>query len=350
VVDVGDGKFAEYIAGATVLVTGAGGSIGAELCARLIGLGVRELVLVDQAEAPLLELATTLRYDHAFTDSVLVLADIRSAARAADVFERHRPDVVFHAAAYKQVPLLEAHPVEAAATNVLGTKSVADAALRVGVEHFVLFSTDKALQPRSILGQTKAVAEWIVAAAGHEAADAHYTSIRLGNVVDSAGSILPLFRRQIACGGPVTVTHPKTTRYLMTGGEAAGLAIVAGALADSNAVFCLDVGRPVRVLDIARRLTRVAPGEIAIEFVGMRPGERLHEQLFWSGDEIVWTACERVFRSTLDRVDPAWLNLWIAALARHVERASAAGVRAALAEMHAAPEQEVVRPSAVVAG
>jgi FlaA1/EpsC-like NDP-sugar epimerase len=348
VIGVNDGELADYMVDATVLVTGAGGSLGAELCARLTRLGVRELVLVDQAEAPLVELATELRYEHGFTDAVPVLADIRSAARTVEVFEEHRPDVVFHTAAYKQVPLLEAHPVEAVATNVLATKHIVDAALLVGVERLVLFSTDKAVQPASILGQTKSVAEWIVAAAGREE-HARYASVRLGNVVDSAGSILPLFRRQVARGGPVTVTHPKTTRYLMTAGEAAGLAIVAGALADSNGIFWLDMGPPVRVLDLARRLARAASRDVAIDFVGLRPGERLHEHLCWEGDEIAATPCERVFRSPMRHVDPAWLNAWLAALARHVDRASAAGVRAALTEMHAAPEREIVPPSAVVA-
>jgi FlaA1/EpsC-like NDP-sugar epimerase len=345
VIDFGDGELAEYVTGATVVVTGAGGSIGAELCARLARLGARELVLVDQAEAPLLELAAALRHEHGFPGAAPVLADIRRPSRAVEVFERHRPDVVFHAAAYKQVPLLEAHPVEAVATNVFGTKALVDAARRVEVERFVLFSTDKAVQPTNILGQTKAVAEWIVAAAGYP----RYTSIRLGNVVDSAGSILPLFRRQVARGGPVTVTHPQATRYLMTRREAAQLAIAAGTLADPGSIFWLDVGRPVRILDIARRLTRAAPAEIAIDFVGLRPGERLHEHLFRRGDEIAATECERVFRSTLPQVDPSWLNAWIGALARHVERESAVGVRAALADMHGAPEPVAVRASAVVA-
>ena len=349
VVDVDDAKFADYIAEATVLVTGAGGSLGAELCARLTQLGAGELILVDQAEASLVELATALRYDHGFANAVPVLADIRSAARAVEVFERHRPDVVFHTAAYKQVPLLEAHPVEAVATNVLATKCIVDAAGRVGVERFVLFSTDKAVQPASILGQTKAVAEWIVSTAGREATAARYASVRLGNVVDSSGSTLPLFRWQVARGGPVTVTHPKVTRYMMTAGEAAGLAIVAGALADSNGIFCLDMGPPVSVLDLARRLARATSRDVAIDFVGLRAGERLHEQLFWENDEIVGTPCERVLRSTMRQVDPTWLNAAIAVLARHVERASAAGVRAALAEMHEAPEREDVLPTAVLA-
>jgi FlaA1/EpsC-like NDP-sugar epimerase len=219
----------------------------------------------------------------------------------------------------------------------------------VGAERFVLFSTDKAVRPLSILGQTKAVAEWIVAAAGSEAAHGRYASIRLGNVVDSAGSILPLFRRQIENGGPVTVTNPQATRYLMTAGEAVGLAVVAGGLAGSSGIFWLDVGPPVRVLDVARQLARTASLDIAVDFVGLRAGERLHERMFCEGDEIVATSCDRVFRSTAHQVGPMWLSAWLAVLARHVERASAAGVRAALAEMQEVPDRETALSSAVLA-
>jgi FlaA1/EpsC-like NDP-sugar epimerase len=348
-VDVRDGDFAQYISDATVLITGAAGSLGTELAARLTRLGVGALVLVDNAEVPLVELTSALRDDHGFADAVPVLADIRSARRAVDVMTRYRPDVVFHAAAYKQLPLMEAHPVEGVATNVVATKNMVDAARSVGVERFVLFSTDKAVEPTSILGQTKAVAEWIVATAGRQAPGSRYTSVRLGNVVDSAGSILPLFRRQIARGGPLTVTDPETTRYLMTSAEAAGLAIVAGALGDSDSVFWLDLGPPVRVLELAERLIGAASAEIAIDFVGLRPGERLHEQLFSESDQILPTTCERVFRSAAPRVDPAWLGAWTAALGRHVDRASAAGVRAALAEIHGAPELELAASSAGLA-
>jgi FlaA1/EpsC-like NDP-sugar epimerase len=288
-----------------------------------------------------------LRQDLGFANGVAVLADIKSRPRAIEVFERHRPDVVFHAAAYKQVPLLEEFPVEGAATNVLGTKSIIDAARRVDAGCFVLFSTDKAVQPTSILGQTKSVAEWIVATAGDDAAHGRYAAVRLGNVVDSAGSILPIFRRQVAGGGPVTVTDRQATRYLITAGEAAGLAIVAGALADSKGVFLLDSGPPVSILDLARRVASAAPGDVDVDFVGLRAGERLHEHLCWHGDDTSGTPCERVLRSPMRRVDPAWLNGWLAVLARHVQGASAAGVRAALAEMHAAPALSGVSPAAV---
>ena len=348
IVDFSADGFGGYLAGATVLVTGAGGSIGGELCARLTGLGVRKLLVVDQVEAPLVGLERALRKDFGFARVVPVLLDVRSRTRTLDVFERHRPNVVFHAAAYKHVPLLEAFPVEGVATNVLGTSSIIEAALHVGVDRFVLFSTDKAVHATSILGQTKAVAEWIVAVGGRQARHGGYASVRLGNVMDSAGSILPLFRQQVANGGPITVTHPRATRYLMTAAEAAGLAIVAGGLADSKSVFWLDSGPPVRVLDLARRLASVASRDVGFDFVGLRAGERLHEHLFSNGDEIAATSYENVWRSSACPVDPRWLNRWLAVLARHVECASAAGVRAALAEMHfelrEVPQPETIGP------
>ncbi|HEU6444736.1 MAG TPA: SDR family NAD(P)-dependent oxidoreductase [Gaiellaceae bacterium] len=349
VVDVDVAGFCGYLADATVLVTGAGGSIGAELCAQLVRRGVGELVLVDQAEASLAAVVRRLADDLGFRDAAPVLADIKSPERTASVFEEHRPAVVFHAAAYKHVPLLEASPTEGVATNVLGTKCVVDAARRTRVGRFVLFSTDKAVEPASILGQTKAVAEWIVAAAGREAAVGRYTSVRLANVVDSTGSILPVFRQQIARGGPLTVTHPAVTRYLMTADEAAKLAIVAGGLGDAGGILWLDSGPPVTILDLARRLASAASHDVAVEFIGLRMGERLHERLYSSGDEIAATPCEHVWRASASHVDPAWLNGWLSVLARHVERASATGVRAALAEMITAPERRGARQTAVVA-
>jgi dTDP-glucose 4,6-dehydratase len=338
VVDVVRRSFGDYLADASVLVTGAGGSVGAELCARLARLSVRELVLVDQSEASLVGAARWLHQNVERGIGTAVLADVKSRTRTLAVFERYRPDVVFHAAAYKHVPLLEAFPVEGVATNVLGTLNVVDAARRVGVRRFVLFSTDKAVQPTNILGQTKGVAEWIVADAGSDAPHGRYATVRLGNVIDSAGSILPIFRQQLAGGGPVTVTHRRAMRYLMTAGEAAGVAIVGGALADSDSVFFLDSGPPVSVLDLARRLASAAGRDVDIEFVGLRPGERLREQLCWTGDDVSLTPCARVLKSPMRRVDPAWLRRSLALLARHVEHASAAGVRDALGQMHAAPE------------
>ena len=265
--------FGEYLQDATVLVTGAGGSVGAELCAQLAQLDVGRLVLVDQAEAPLTGLVSALRHDLGFGHAVPVLADIKNRMRTVDVFRQHRPAVVFHAAAYKDVPLLEAFPVEGVATNILGTKCVVDAARRVGVARFVLFSTDKAVHPESILGQTKAVAEWVVAAAGREEGDGRYASIRLGNVVDSAGSIVPIFRRQVARGGPVTVTHPHARRYLITARRSSRARNRRGrpgrvATASSGSTR----GRRCRVLELAQRLASSASHDVGIDVVGLRAG------------------------------------------------------------------------------
>ena len=314
---------------------------------QLTRLGVGKLVLVDQAESTLVGLVTTLREEHGFYDSVPALADIRNAHRVAAVFDQHRPDVVFHAAANKHVPFVQAQPLEGVASNVLGTEHMVEAARRSGVVRFVLFSTDKAVEPESVLGQTKGVAEWIVGAARRDGVDGRYVAVRLGNVVDSSGSVLPLFRRQVARGGPVTVTHPEMTRYLMTASEAAGLAIVAGALADSSGIFWLDVGPPVRVLTLARRLARSRSVEVSIDFVGLRAGERLHEHMLWFDDTVDATACPGVFRSPLRRVDPRWLEDSIGALQEYVDDGAEDNVREQLAAMHAAPRGQPALVGAV---
>jgi FlaA1/EpsC-like NDP-sugar epimerase len=348
IVNLDAARFGAYLVGRRVLVTGAGGSVGVELCARLARLGARELVLVDQAEATVVELARVLRTDVGFAAAVPVVADIKSRKRAFELFERNLPDVVFHAAANKHLPALEASPVEGVATNVLGTRYIVAAARRVNVDRFVLFSTDKAVRPTSVLGQTKAVAEWIVASTGRDARG-RYASVRFGNVVDSAGSMLPIFRRQVAGGGPITVTDPRATRYLMTSGEAAGLAIVSGGLADGNRLFWLDSGPPVRVVDLARRLASTTSPDVAVQFVGLRAGERLHEQQVGPGEEIVPTHCERVWSAAVRHVDSAWLGRWLDVLERHVRQASAAGVRAALDEMQATPARGAGAPAWIAA-
>jgi FlaA1/EpsC-like NDP-sugar epimerase len=303
-------------------------------------------VLSDSTEGPV-DLVTALRHEYGFTAAVPVLADVRSPTRANELVARYRPDVVFHAAAYKHVPLLEAHPVEAVATNVLGTKNMVDAARAVGVERFVFFSTDKAVRPTNVLGQTKAAAEWIVATSGDDGPGSRYSSIRLANVVDATGGILARFRRQLQHGGPLTVTDPRTTRLLMTSTEAVVLALVAGALAGSSGAYWLDVGPPVRILDLAHRLT--AGREIDIEFIGLRPGENLNEESFSDGDEISETACDGVFRTALPPVDSIWLDAWTSELAQLVARASDEGVRDALAALRELHEGESAALAAGVA-
>jgi FlaA1/EpsC-like NDP-sugar epimerase len=293
---------------------------------------------VDSSEAPLVDLVTTtLRKESGSTEPVAVLADIRSPARMADVFATYRPDVVFHTAAYKHVPFLEAQPIEAAATNVLGTKNVVEAACAVEVERFVSFSTDKAARPRNVLGRTKAAAEWIVAAGDDRVPGARYSSIRLANVVDAPGGIVQCFWRQANQGGPLTVTDPRATRLMMTADEAVALAIVAGGLDDAGGVLWLDVGAPVRILDLARGVA--AGRDLDIELVGLRPGENLQEESFSDGDRTLATRCDGVFTAALPRVDRIWLDAWTSELVALVERASQEGVRHALATLCELPAE-----------
>ena len=333
--DVRESRFADYVKGACVLVTGAGGSLGAQLCRRLVTLGVDELVLLDQGEGALVDVVHQLRYDAGFTRASATLADLRNAARVREILIEHRPAIVFHTAAYKQVPLVEAHPIEAIANNVLATSALVDAVDVAEVGRFVLYSTDKAIRPRSLLGQTKAAAECIVGTVGRRSTTL-FACIRLGNVVDSAGSMLPLFRRQIAHRQPVTITHPKMTRYLMTAGEATGLAIVAGALARSGDVFRLNMGHPVRILEAARAVLDAAGSDIPVpevEFIGRRPGEKLHEDLDEPGQTVWRTNHEQIFRSPARSADAAWLEARLRRIATHVADADAAAARAELADL-----------------
>lgn len=333
-------EFAQYLEGATVLITGAAGFLGSRLAERVAESGATRLVLVDSAEGPLVDLVARGRSRWGSTDAVPVLADIRSPARTIDVVARYRPHIVFHAAAYKHVPLVQANPIEGVATNVLGTKNMVEASRAIGVERFVLFSSDKAVRPRNVLGQTKAAAEWIVAAAGDHVPGSRYSSIRLANVLDATGGILGCFRRQIQHGGPLTVTDPRATRLLMTSTEAVALALVGAAIGDSSSALWLDVDPPVRIVDIARKL---ADGhEIDTQFIGLRQGENLEERSFSDGNETSATRCEGVLKTALPRVDSVWLDAWTAEVTEFVERASDEEVRRALDAVYALAEREPV--------
>jgi O-antigen biosynthesis protein WbqV len=331
-------EFAQHLEGATVLITGAAGFLGSRLAERVARSEPKRVVLVDSAEGPLVDLVTRGRSEWSSTDTVPVLADIRSPARASDVVARYRPHIVFHAAAYKHVPLVEANPIEGVATNVLGTRNMVEASRKIGVERFVFFSSDKAVRPRNVLGQTKAAAEWLVAAAGDQLPGSRYSSIRLANVLDATGGILRCFRRQIQHGGPLTVTDPRATRLLMTSGEAVALALVCAAIGDSSSAFWLDVGPPVRIVDFASKLA--AGREIDIEFIGLRQGENLEEESFSDGNQTSVTPCEGVFKTALPRVDSVWLDAWTAELTELVERASDEEVRSALDAVYAVAERE----------
>jgi FlaA1/EpsC-like NDP-sugar epimerase len=332
-------RVGSYLAGRTVLVTGAGGSIGAELCRQIARVGPSRLVMVDNAENALFEIRRQLEDERHFSRTAAVLADCKDATRVRELFDEHQPSVVFHAAAYKHVPLMEENPVEAVRNNAVATRIVAAAAGAVGVERFVLVSTDKAVTPATVMGASKALAEWAVEAAQHRWRSTRYSSVRFGNVLGSSGSVVPIFRRQIAAGGPVTVTDEKMTRYFMTIPEAVQLIIRSGELSTGGEVFVLEMGDPVKIVDLARnmiRLTGLEPDvDIAIDIVGRRPGEKLHEELFNHGERPQPTPAERIVFASRPPLDPDWVESAFARIEELVYGGDGAGLAAAVAELSA---------------
>jgi FlaA1/EpsC-like NDP-sugar epimerase len=275
---------AGYLAGRRVLVTGAGGSIGSELCRQLAQFHPDSLVMLDRDESGLHAVQLSMDGRGLLDDRNLVVADIRDEQRLDEVFREHRPQVLFHAAALKHLPLLEMHPSEALKTNIIGTYQVLQTALRHGVDRFVNISTDKAAEPCSVLGYSKRITERLTAAAD-EAAPGTYCSVRFGNVLGSRGSVLTAFEAQVAKGGPITVTDPEVSRYFMTVQEAVRLVIQAGAVDSKREVLVLDMGEPVRIADVARRLAATADTHIQVVYTGLRPGEKLREVLLGPGEE-----------------------------------------------------------------
>ncbi len=297
------GELKEFYRGKTVLVTGAGGSIGSELSRQLGGLGPARLVLFERHEYGLYRIEMEMRRAHPATAIVPAIGDVLDRSRLAEVFGEHRPQVVFHAAAYKHVPMMEANPHEAVKVNVLGTKAVARQAMESGVERFVFISSDKAVNPRSVMGTTKRLAE-IMLQDFSRASATRFAIVRFGNVLESSGSVVPLFKEQIERGGPVTVTHPDMTRFFMTASEAVHLVLHAAILGEGGDVFVLDMGKPISVLELARQLISLhgyEPGkDIEIAFTGLRPGEKLHEELF-NPDETVQPTRHPKIRKAVSR-------------------------------------------------
>ena len=277
-------QIAGYLAGKRVLVTGAGGSIGSELSRQIQRFEPAELIMLDRDESALHAVQLSIMGRAMLDDRNLVVADIRERGRLREVFVEHRPQVVFHAAALKHLPLLEMYPEEAIKTNVKGTLDLLEISDEFGVERFVNISTDKAADPSCVLGYTKRIAERLTAQVAAEASGT-FLSVRFGNVLGSRGSVLTAFREQIARGGPVTVTHPEITRYFMTVEEAVQLVIQAGAIGRSGEALVLDMGSPVKIADVARRLVAHADRTVDIVYTGLRPGEKLHEVLLGS-DEV----------------------------------------------------------------
>ncbi len=277
--DLDIAAIADYVVGARILVTGAGGSIGSELCRQLSQWAPAELVMLDRDESALHAVALSLDHEARLDDESLVVADIRDRSRLGEVFADRRPQVVFHAAALKHVPLLELHPAEGVKTNVVGTGNVLAAARAAGVERFINISTDKAADPENVLGYTKCISEGLTAGMGQEAAGA-WVSVRFGNVLGSRGSVLTTFQHQLDAREPLTVTHEDVTRYFMTVEEAVQLVIQAGAIGENGDVLVLEMGEPIRIADVARRMAESVDPPVAVEVTGLRPGEKLHETLF----------------------------------------------------------------------
>jgi FlaA1/EpsC-like NDP-sugar epimerase len=286
-----------FLAGKRVLVTGAGGSIGSEICRQAMRFCPSRMVLLERAENNLFEIDRELREAWLGADVRPYLADICDAKRIAQIFSAEQPQVVFHCAAHKHVPMMELNACEAIRNNVFGTKTVADAALAADAQAFVLVSTDKAVNPSSVMGATKRVAELYVQSL-NGAGETRFAAVRFGNVLGSSGSVVPIFQKQIEAGGPVTVTHPDMRRYFMTIPEASQLVMQAGAIGKGGEVFVLDMGEPVKILDLARELIRrngLEPEkDIVIRFSGIRPGEKLYEELACDDEQTRPTAHEMI--------------------------------------------------------
>jgi len=340
-VEVDLGLVAAYVKDKTVAVTGAGGSIGSELCRQLARLGVARLVLVDKGESALFEIERELKEDRDFSAVVPVLANSGDRAKMRQVFERYRPEVLFHAAAYKHVGMLEANPLQAVVNNVLATRALAEVAVEFGVERFVLISTDKAANPKNVMGQSKAVCEWIIESfALHPEVDTRFVAVRFGNVLGSSGSVIPIFRKQIEQGGPVRVTTPEMTRFFMTIPEASSLVVQAGAMGGRGQVYVLDMGEPVKILDLAKQMIRLSgrnEEDIPIIFTGARAGEKVHEVLWNEGEAVGPTSHPKIMRAARPQIDAAWLEESLADLERLVEEGDTLAVVAKLRAMVAEP-------------
>jgi len=295
-----------YLTGRRILVSGAGGSIGSEICRQVARFKPKEICLFDAAETPLHDIHIELVRTFPELKVSPYLADVRDREQVNDVLEKTMPNVVFHAAAYKHVPMMEYHPAEAVKTNVFGTRNLAEAASEVGVERFVMISTDKAVNPTNVMGASKRTAELFVQAL-NDHSDTEFVTVRFGNVLGSNGSVVPLFQQQILRGGPVTVTHPDVTRYFMTIPEASQLVLQAGSMGKGGEIFLLDMGDSVKIVDLAEELIRLSGLEpyedIEIQFTGLRPGEKLFEELLIDGEGIQPTEHRKILVAAARQVD-----------------------------------------------
>lgn len=291
-------QMAGYINGKTVLVTGGAGSIGSELCYQIAGFNPKKLLIFDLNENDVYNLECDLKETFPNLKHISLIGSVRDENRVKHVFQKYRPEVIFHAAAHKHVPLMELNPIEAIKNNVFGTLNVAEASMEYSAERFILISTDKAVNPTNIMGATKRIAEIIIQMMARRS-NTVFAAVRFGNVLGSKGSVVPLFKRQIERGGPVTVTHPEVARYFMTIPEAVQLVIQAGAFANGGEIFILDMGEPVKIIDLAKdmiRLSGLEPNvDIKIQYTGLRPGEKLYEELLLDEEGITATKNEKIY-------------------------------------------------------
>lgn len=310
----------DYIEDKVILVTGGGGSIGSEICRQVALHNPKQLVIVDIYENNVYDLQLELRTHFPDLNLVVLIASVREKARIDAIFETYHPDIVYHAAAHKHVPLMEDSPNEAIKNNVLGTYNVADAADRYHAKKMVLISTDKAVRPTNVMGASKRVCEIIVEMFSQKSRT-EYAAVRFGNVLGSNGSVIPVFQKQIEAGGPVTVTHPEIIRFFMTIQEAVNLVLQCGAYAHGGEIFILDMGKPVKILDMARKMIRlsghVPDQDIKIEFTGLRPGEKLYEELLINEKNLSGTKNERIFVVQMSHIDTEQMEEKIRTLVRH---------------------------------
>jgi len=335
-------KIGEYLKDKSILITGAGGSIGAELCRQIARYFPKNLMLFDRTENNLYEIEMELQRDFPYLRYSPILGNVLHKEVLKKFFLKYRPEVVFHAAAYKHVPIMELNPWEAIFTNIKGTYSLLEVVKEFEVNRFVLVSTDKAVRPSNVMGASKRVAELLTQCYNNSFNPTRFMSVRFGNVIGSSGSVIPLFKRQIERGGPVTVTHPEVTRYFMTIPEAAQLILQAGAMGQGGEIFILDMGSPVKILDLARDLIRLSgfePDEdIAIKFIGLRPGEKLFEELITEGEDISPTGHEKISVLRKTPCDLNWLKVKIDELTVLAEKQDAVGIKRKLKEI--LPEYE----------
>lgn len=329
-------EIASYLSGARVLVTGAGGSIGAELSRQIAEFQPDQLILLGRGEASIYQIEMDLKKKYPYLNLLVIIGDIRFKTKMEAIFKKFRPEVVFHTAAHKHVPLMEVNPDEAILNNVVGTKNLVDLADQYNAKRFVLISTDKAVNPTNVMGASKKIAEMIVQAKAKHSPTT-FVAVRFGNVLDSRGSVIPLFRKQIAEGGPVTVTHPKIVRYFMTIKEAAQLSIQAAAYGRGGEIFILDMGRPIKILDLAKELIKLAGFEIgkdmSLQFIGLRPGEKLYEELLTAEEGLKSTSHKKIFIGRPEQIEEEKLIRDIRQLEQLAINMDEVGIREKLKEV-----------------